>query len=170
MNPAAISSVLLREIPELNRTITWLHLSDLHTCKPCTGWDAHRVLKTLVSDLKSMESRYHLLPDLIFFTGDLVFGNIGVKSGASITDQFRDAQVFLEKVRNSFTRPVAETNLFGSCRVSGGGGAHALGGPAQSDSHPNAGQGLEVESRPCFVGLGQPDAPVTRHEPPFYSQ
>ena len=38
-----------------SRTITWLHLSDLHNCKERTGWDAHRVLKPLVTDLKTME-------------------------------------------------------------------------------------------------------------------
>lgn len=94
------------------RTLTWLHLSDLHTCLPRTGWDARRVLKTLVPDLKSMEDRYGLLPDLIFFTGDLAYGNVGTKRGESIADQFSDAQLFLESVRNSFSRPISVSNVF----------------------------------------------------------
>jgi hypothetical protein len=33
------------------RTFTWLHLSDLHACRPKSGWDAKRVLETLRTDL-----------------------------------------------------------------------------------------------------------------------
>jgi len=50
-------------------------------------------------------------------------------------------------------------------------------GPTPSEGRPNPPRILpldkdlrwRVESRPCFVGLGQPDAPVTRHEPAFLS-
>lgn len=42
------------------RTITWLHLSDLHSCKTKTGWDAHRVLMSLRDDLASSSIRRKL--------------------------------------------------------------------------------------------------------------
>ena len=94
------------------RTVTWLPLSDLHMCEPLTGWDARRVLRSLSTDLKKMEDQHGLRPDMIFFTGDLTFGNVGKNAGENIGDQFRAAQVFIEGVRNSFSMPVPEANLF----------------------------------------------------------
>ncbi|MCC5657316.1 hypothetical protein LC608_10030 [Nostoc sp. XA010] len=84
------------------QTLTWLHLSDIHACKPLTGWDAKRVTDTLCKDLKKMQERYGLRPDLIFFTGDAAFGNIGSGAGKSIAEQFREAHDFLTTVRESF--------------------------------------------------------------------
>jgi predicted MPP superfamily phosphohydrolase len=63
--------------PTSAKSITWLHLSDVHLCKPRTGWDVHRVLRPLLADLRRMQSEHGLCPDLIFFSGDLAFGNIG---------------------------------------------------------------------------------------------
>jgi hypothetical protein len=60
-------------------SLSWLHLSDLHACNPRTGWDARRVLSTLLADLKAgfaevggAKTRIPFQPDLLFFTGDLV--------------------------------------------------------------------------------------------------
>ncbi|MBN3878466.1 hypothetical protein [Nostoc sp. JL23] len=50
----------------MTQTLTWLHLSDIHACKPRTGWDAKRVTDTLCKDLKKTQERYGLRPDLIF--------------------------------------------------------------------------------------------------------
>ena len=66
------------------KQVTWLHLSDLHVNKVNTGWDARRVLQTLTEDLRRMEGERGLLPDLIFFTGDLAFGHLGSGKGTSI--------------------------------------------------------------------------------------
>jgi hypothetical protein len=76
-----------------HKTVTWLHLSDLHTCAPKTGWDSYRVLETLEDDLKFMESFYHLHPDFIVFTGDAVFGHLPMQ-GLDIAEQFKDAENF----------------------------------------------------------------------------
>ena len=66
--------------------VTWLHLSDLHVCKPRTGWDAKRVTDTLCADLRKMQEEHGLRPDLIFFTGDAAYGHIGSAEGKSISD------------------------------------------------------------------------------------
>jgi predicted MPP superfamily phosphohydrolase len=97
---------------DASRSITWLHLSDLHTCKPKTGWDAHRVLDPLKRDLRRMQDDHGLIPDMIFFTGDLAFGHIGDKAGESIPEQFDDGHVFLEGVRSAFKREIPLENVF----------------------------------------------------------
>ncbi len=94
------------------KTLTWLHLSDLHACDPRTGWDAKRVTDTLIADLQKMERAQGLQPDLIFFTGDAAFGQIGKKKGEMIGDQFRTAHDFLTSVRKAFTIEVPQRNLF----------------------------------------------------------
>ncbi|MBD2500355.1 leucine-rich repeat domain-containing protein [Anabaena azotica] len=94
------------------QTLTWLHLSDLHACKPKTGWDARRVTDTLCKDLKKMQEKYGLRPDLIFFTGDAAYGHIGNSDGKSITEQFREAHDFLTAVRESFEPAIEQRNLF----------------------------------------------------------
>jgi predicted MPP superfamily phosphohydrolase len=96
----------------MTRTVTWLHLSDLHACEPKTGWDAARVLKTLIKDLKEMEQDHGLTPDLIFFTGDAAFGHIGTGAGQTITEQFSLANDFLEGVRGAFRAAVPKENVF----------------------------------------------------------
>ena len=94
------------------RTITWLHLSDLHACNPVTGWDAKRVLETLVADLRKLQKEHGLQPDLIFFTGDAAFGHLGQEPGKAIGDQFREAHAFLEAVRKSFATEIPQRNVF----------------------------------------------------------
>jgi Leucine-rich repeat (LRR) protein len=96
----------------MSRTITWLHLSDLHACKPRTGWDASRVTKTLRDDLQKMNQQHGLHPDLIFFTGDAAFGHLGADGGKSIHEQFREAHDFLTAVREAFSPVVEQRNLF----------------------------------------------------------
>jgi 3',5'-cyclic AMP phosphodiesterase CpdA len=93
-------------------TLTWLHLSDLHACKPRMGWDARRVTDTLCTDLKRMQNQHGLRPDLIFFTGDAAFGQIGKARGEAIVDQFREAHDFLTAVREVFTPAIEQRNLF----------------------------------------------------------
>lgn len=95
-----------------NGTIVWLHLSDLHTCKPKTGWDSRRVLQSLRDDLKQLRERHQLQPDLVFFTGDAAFGQVGTDFGQTLADQFKDAGLFFDDVRNCFTPAVARENLF----------------------------------------------------------
>jgi 3',5'-cyclic AMP phosphodiesterase CpdA len=83
-----------------NRTITWLHLSDLHFCNPQTGWHAKNILYQLVNDLEHMEKVHNLRPDILFFTGDLTYGEIGKRKGLRLRDQFDEARDFLREVQN----------------------------------------------------------------------
>jgi predicted MPP superfamily phosphohydrolase len=94
------------------RYLTWLHLSDLHACKPQTGWDAKRVTDSLRVDLRKMQANYGLRPDLVFFTGDAAFGQIGKERGKAIVDQFREAHDFLTAVRKTFEPEVPQRDLF----------------------------------------------------------
>ena len=94
------------------QALTWLHLSDLHACKPRTGWDAKRVIDTLCADLRKMQKQHGLRPDLIFFTGDAAFGQIGSSGGKSIAEQFREAHDFLTNVRESFQPAVEQRDVF----------------------------------------------------------
>ena len=94
------------------RYLTWLHLSDLHACKPRTGWDARRVTDTLRTDLKRMQAEHGLRPDLVFFTGDAAFGQIGKERGKAIVDQFLEAHDFLTAVRETFEPELLQRDLF----------------------------------------------------------
>ena len=94
------------------RRVTWLHFSDLHICKLKTGWDSHRVLRTLAADLQQMQADHGLRPDFIFFTGDLAFGHLGNGPGQSITEQFDDGHAFLECARQAFHPHVPQENVF----------------------------------------------------------
>jgi 3',5'-cyclic AMP phosphodiesterase CpdA len=52
------------------QTITWLHISDLHTNNPKHGWEYDKITDKLVKDLEKMREDHRLVPDFIFFTGD----------------------------------------------------------------------------------------------------
>nr|VFJ47587.1 MAG: Calcineurin-like phosphoesterase [Candidatus Kentron sp. FM]VFJ48689.1 MAG: Calcineurin-like phosphoesterase [Candidatus Kentron sp. FM]VFK07584.1 MAG: Calcineurin-like phosphoesterase [Candidatus Kentron sp. FM] len=93
------------------RTITWLHLSDLHLCGPKTGWDADRILKFLIENLKHMEADHGLAPGLLLVTGDLAFGHLG-EGELSLQSQFDEAALFLQEVRDAFTTPIPAERVF----------------------------------------------------------
>jgi len=94
------------------KTITWLHLSDLHLCNPETGWESQNILDTLKKDLQKMENDYGLRPDLIFFTGDIAYGQLGNEDGKSIKSQFEEAERLFSEIRQAFTPSVSQENFF----------------------------------------------------------
>src|SRR5262249_53086393 len=53
-----------------------------------------------------------LHPDLIFFTGDLAWGQIKSEPGLNLRDQFSEGHEFLEAVRQSFDPIVPQENVF----------------------------------------------------------
>jgi tetratricopeptide (TPR) repeat protein/predicted MPP superfamily phosphohydrolase len=89
-----------------------VHLSDLHSNEKRSGWDASRILKTLQDDLKAIESDFGLQPDLFFFTGDAAFGQLSDKKGERLSDQFKEAQTFIEGVRTGFRSTIEMKNVF----------------------------------------------------------
>ncbi|MCP3998583.1 MAG: hypothetical protein GY722_26465, partial [bacterium] len=96
----------------MTATLTWLHLSDLHACKPKSAWDADRVTETLVEDLSRIQADHGLRPDLLFFTGDAAFGEIGNKAGQKIRHQFDRFADFLSAVRCAFEPEIALDDVF----------------------------------------------------------
>lgn len=94
------------------RTVTWIHLSDLHALAPRTGWDARRVVQAVRTDLKALQGDYELHPDLLFFTGDLAFGQVGSGPGLNLKDQFDEGSRFLESVQNAFSPVIPKERTF----------------------------------------------------------
>ncbi len=92
------------------RTLTWLHLSDLHAC-PRDKWNSDHVTRALVEDLKYMEKTYSLSPDFIFFTGDAAWGN-DPTAKASLSEQFDTAHRFFEVVRKAFKKEVPQRRFY----------------------------------------------------------
>lgn len=95
-----------------SNSLTWLHLSDLHCCKPKSNWDAAAVTESLVRDLEYLQTEHGLRPDFIFFTGDAAFGQISNAEGERITDQFQVTKKFFESVRGAFQPEVPADCLF----------------------------------------------------------
>jgi len=106
------AEITFMNLPKQSQSIVWLHLSDLHFCKLKSGWDVPRVLEPLIKDLKYMEKEYALLPQLIFFTGDVAFGNYGSGPGSMLSEQYEDIEKFLTEVREAFTVKIHKINLF----------------------------------------------------------
>ena len=94
------------------RTITWLHISDLHTNDPKYGWDYDKVTCKLIDRLKMDRDEYSLMPDFIFFTGDIAYGQIGDKDGETLDSQYAYAKNFLEEVRTTFGTGIHKEDIF----------------------------------------------------------
>ncbi len=96
----------------MKRTLTWLHISDLHFCEPRHGWDANRVIEALNNDFRYMVAEHGLMPDLIFFTGDAAFGQLKPDGEWAIANQYRDVGALFELIRTSFTPEIQIDNFF----------------------------------------------------------
>jgi hypothetical protein len=92
--------------------ITWLHLSDLHSCNPRTGWDAARVEEALVRDLAELREKHGLEPNLLFFTGDAAFGKIGSEPEETVAGQLVVFGELLEKIRQAIDEDFPWENVF----------------------------------------------------------
>jgi 3',5'-cyclic AMP phosphodiesterase CpdA len=96
----------------MEKTLVWLHLSDVHLCRPRTDWDANRMLRALREDLEVVQRDHGLHPDLVFFTGDAAFGHLGEAEGLSISSQFGEAFRLFEGVRRAFKPAVRRESFF----------------------------------------------------------
>lgn len=56
------------------KTLTWLHISDLHLCPNYSNWDATAMLDKIKQDLTKLKMEYQLSPNMIFVTGDIMYG------------------------------------------------------------------------------------------------
>ena len=93
-------------------SITWLHLSDLHANSPRSGWDSRQVTRSLVDDLRRLQSDEGLRPDLILFTGDLAWGRTGGETDRTLEEQFEEGHAFLEAARSVFDPAIPQDNVF----------------------------------------------------------
>ncbi len=94
------------------RTITWLHISDLHTNNPKHKWDYDKVTDRLVKRLKADCEKQGFSPDFIFFTGDIAYGNVGEQEGETLTSQYERAHGFLEAVRRAVREDFPKEDIF----------------------------------------------------------
>lgn len=92
----------------MSRKLTWLHLSDFHA-RLGNDWDSRQITEALVRDFMQMQKEHGLRPDLVFFTGDLVFGTV---PGESMDDQYQLARDFLDAVRKAFVPEIPVRNLY----------------------------------------------------------
>jgi 3',5'-cyclic AMP phosphodiesterase CpdA len=92
----------------MNRSITWLHLSDLHA-RLQDDWDSRQIADTLVKDLKSLQKDYGLRPDLVFFTGDAAFG---AHKTEKMVDQYQKVKAFFDSVRRAFEPEIPIRDLY----------------------------------------------------------
>jgi len=74
-----------------HRFITWLHISDLHAGKPGSEWDYRFIVDKLLKDLRKMRDEHGFHPDLIFFTGDVIFGHSTLPGAISVAFVQSDA-------------------------------------------------------------------------------
>src|SRR6185369_2298353 len=94
------------------RSITWLHLSDLHCCPSRTDYDADQVLTSLRADLRKLHEHHGLRPDLVFFTGDAAFGRLGSSKDRDLESQLEVAAIFFQEVLGAYPDPIPAENLF----------------------------------------------------------
>jgi predicted phosphodiesterase len=80
----------------VQKQVTWLHISDIHFSSK-TAWRHDSYREALLRHLESQfESGEAIVPDLIFCTGDIAFGET---SRNPLKAQYEDAMLFLEKLR-----------------------------------------------------------------------
>jgi len=97
---------------EQNKSIVWLHLSDLHFCKAKSGHDMHRVIDALYKDLKKMQDEPWFVPQLMFFTAMRLLATMALGLCSTLQEQYQDVEEFLTKVRQLFTVEIPKQNLF----------------------------------------------------------
>jgi len=82
----------------MRNNLTWLHISDIHF-NPRTEWRESTARKGLLKYLKTeFERDPSLVPDLIFCTGDIAYGET---TRTPITDQYEQAKVFIDDLRDT---------------------------------------------------------------------
>jgi hypothetical protein len=86
---------------DVRTMVSWLHLSDVHIGRRGREWDWAEVLGSLGPAVTSLVERAEVTrtPDLLFFTGDLAFGN---QPRYSLADQFSEGAAFLDHICELF--------------------------------------------------------------------
>jgi hypothetical protein len=95
-------------MPLVTRSLTWLHLSDLHH-RLRDDWDSREITETLVRDLTLLQKDYDLRPDLVFFTGDAAFG---ATTGEKMAHQYQGVRAFLDAIRHAFDPDIPVRDVY----------------------------------------------------------
>lgn len=88
-------------------TLTWLHISDAHFGSPDMAAELPGVIATLLHDVRRLQDERDLSPDLLFFTGDVAFGEL---PESPLEQQYRAAQHLLEKLEEQCE--ISRANMF----------------------------------------------------------
>lgn len=80
--------------------LTWIHISDRHIHQVSQP-DARRLDDSLVLDIARVLSGASLVPNMLFFTGDLVHGRHIQHPNHSVEQQFVDGALFLDRIRKA---------------------------------------------------------------------
>lgn len=79
----------------MTKKLTWLHLSDIHFCKNKSWRDEHSKNSLLDFIQQKINTEPKLMPDFIFCTGDIAFGEA---SQDRLTEQYESAKKFFDKL------------------------------------------------------------------------
>jgi len=83
----------------MKKKLTWLHLSDIHYGKPRREYDIKQVLRLLLKDIKLLIKKNSLEINLIFFTGDLAFGQHNYATFSNMDEQYSYIEEFFVELR-----------------------------------------------------------------------
>jgi predicted MPP superfamily phosphohydrolase len=90
-----------------SQRVTWLHISDAHFGGPDMVGESQSVIAMLLQDLERLRDERGLVPDLLFFTGDIAFGET---PRSHLEDQYQAAEELLMRVEELFR--VERSNVF----------------------------------------------------------
>lgn len=87
----------LKDLLEPGRTLTWVHISDLHLRidREAKKWQQDVVTDEFLRDLPGLLNEFKLIPDFIFLTGDL--------SHSGKKKEFKAVEEFLNQLSKIFT-------------------------------------------------------------------
>lgn len=111
-----LSSCTIEE-SNLKETITWLHISDTLFGDNRNGWDYSKKRDEFYNDLEKMitDPDHKLCPDILFYTGDIVYGNDFKRLDKNFEEQFEEANKFIEnivKIVNLVSPKFSTKNIF----------------------------------------------------------
>ena len=90
-----------------NQRVTWLHISDSHFGGPDMVGESQSVIAMLLQDLERLRDERGLAPDLLFFTGDIAFGET---PRSHLEEQYQAAEELLIRLEELFR--LERSNIF----------------------------------------------------------
>jgi tetratricopeptide (TPR) repeat protein len=109
LNPEIPAKGNLAGTTPIQRTITWLHISDLHLHSGKTIFQQEMMLERLLKDINKQCMKYTLRPDMIFITGDLVSAE---EKGRDLAKQYQEATAFIDKICGIFSPQLHRNQVF----------------------------------------------------------